>query len=153
MEDGGVVLGDESHWLVLNAAAYASATNKQLADVLRYAATGRTDSRDGLVGRIDDAVRKANSDPRLVRDMEGFMTMEDNIRMHYQMLMSDEVQKAAEDGRSEGIAEGLAEGTAAERSRLGTLTKRMEGEGRTGELVAALADPALLDSLYAEFGL
>ena len=113
--------------------------------MLRYAATGRADRRDGLVGRIDDAVRRVNSDPRLVRDMEGFMTMEDNIRMHYQMLMRDEVQKATEVG--------IAEGSAAERLRLSALTERLEGEGRLGELPAAFADPALLDSLYAELGL
>lgn len=65
--------------------------------------------------------------------MEGFMTMEDNIRMHYQMLMRDEVQKATEVG--------IAEGSAAERLRLSALTERLEGDGRLGELPAAWAAP------------
>lgn len=165
VEDSSVDVGDESHWIVLNATAYAAANDGQLADVLEYAATGEVRHRGGLVGRIDEAVRDANNDSGWVRNVESVMSLEDGLRMRYQILMRDEVaaarKAAAEEGRAEGmargiaegIAEGRAEGIAEERARTAMLAKRLEKEGRIDELAGALADSKRFDALLVEFGL
>lgn len=159
--EGKVSVGDESHWVVLNASAYEGEVRSDLAAVLEYVATGNVRRGDAFVGRIDDAVRCANGDYRWVDEVYSVMGFEENLHMRYKNLARKEVEAAKKEmlaeGRAEGLAEGrakgLAEGRAEGHADITRLAQAMKADGREGELLDALSDREKVAALMSEYGL
>lgn len=171
--EGPVSVGDESHWVVLNASAYEGETRSDLAAVLEYVATGNVRRGDAFVVRIDEAVQCANGDYRWVDEVYSVMGFEENLHMRYKNLARKEVEAAKKEmlaeglaegrakglaegraeGHAEGRAEGLAEGRAEGHADIARLAQVMKADGREGELLDALPDQEKMAALMSEYGL
>lgn len=132
LEDCEVPIGDDSHWIVLNAAAEESVADPVLRDLLHYV---RTEQAEGpLSRRIDLSVERYNQDREWVTRV---LTYEQDTEMRCRQA------------RAEGLEEGLEKGM----DRLGSLMACLIDEGRLDDAKRAAEDAAYRDLLLSEFGL
>lgn len=127
-----------SHWIVLNASAYADLGDSLLGRLLRYIYTDKVTKGDELLERIDAEVERYN-------DTEWAMTMLDSMFVAEQEARI----KGKRLGREEGRAEGREEG----QERYAKLVELLMEAGRLDDLKAASSDSQLRDRLFAEFGI
>ena len=71
----------------------------------------------------------------------------------WEMTKKEIARDARQEGRREGRQEGRQEGRREVAALYGELQRRLDPLGRTGELLAAIADPGKLAALAQEFGL
>lgn len=135
-EEGDVHIGDEAHWLILNASAWREDVDADRARLLEYVHTNEA-ADDGLIHRIQDAVREANADAGWRESAVGFMTVEQDQRaqMH--------------GARLEGLEQGREEGA----QQFGRLVDELLDAGRLDDLKRAADDAAYRESLMTELGL
>lgn len=143
-EDASVQASYGAHWHVLNASAWAREPDEGLRNLLEYVATGDVVG-DEFVAELDAMVDDVNGDPERRAEMGGFMTLE------YSMAVRADA--AREEGLAEGLAEGEALGAEKAEARYAALIDRLLDDGRLDDLRRTTADPSLLHSLYAEYGL
>lgn len=125
-------IGDDSHWLALNARAWEAETRSDLRDMLHYVQTGEV---DGALSRdIDSLVLTYNQDREWV-----------NRVLTYEQDTEIRCQRA----KAEGIEQGIEQGEA----RLLALAQRLSAAGRLDDLLRAADDSAYRDALLEEFGL
>lgn len=140
-EHPGTALQCGTHWVALNASAYARERTASLANLLQYVAEGTVAEGDRLVARIDAVIQDANADERWVSRVLSVMSVEENLAMRMAMA----TREAREEGRAAGREEG--------ERRLGALVSRLAADGRTSELERLSGDRELLARLYEEYGL
>lgn len=128
LEDPSVVVGDDSHWLVLNASAWESEVRFDLRDVLHYVQTGEASGE--LSRDIDFLVASYNQDREWV-----------NRVLTYEQDTEIRCRRA----RAEGVEQG--------EERLLALAGKLSAAGRLEDLVRASEDKAYCDALFEEFGL
>ena len=125
-------IGDDSHWLALNARAWEAERRSDLRDMLHYVQTGKA---DGALSRdIDSLVLTYNQDREWV-----------NRVLTYEQDTEIRCQRA----RAEGIERGIEQGEA----RLLALVQRLSAAGRLDDLLRAADDSAYRDALFEEFEL
>ena len=143
---------DDSHWLILNANAWAKDTDKARSELLQYIQNSKVGD-SSLIQAISHEVDRNNSDSEWRQSVMGFMTYE----MHYKGQISHAEQKGfarglAEGearGRAEGVAEGIAEGEARNRA----LIDKLLADNRLDDLKRSTTDEAFCSELYKEYGL
>lgn len=135
----GLVVGDASHWRVLNARAWAAEPDPGLGKLLEYIATGNPD--DALTERLDAMVDDINADPERRARMNGFMTLEHSMAA------------LAAERYEEGEAVGMEKGQAQAQARYGALVDRLLDDNRLDDLKQSAADPQRLEALFKEYGL
>ena len=131
---------DDSHWLILNANAWAKDTDKARSELLQYIQSSKVGD-SSLIQAISHEVDRNNSDSKWRRDVMGFMTYE----MHYKGQISHAEQK----GFARGVAEGIAEGEA----RKNALIDKLLADNRLDDLKRSTTDEAFCNELYKEYGL
>ncbi len=138
-EDAQVDAACGSHWLVLNASAWALAPDEGLRKLLEYIATGN--SHDALTADLDAMVDDINADPERRAHMNGFMTLEHSAAVR------------ARCAHKRGLAEGIEQGAQEAQARYGALVDRLLDDNRLDDLKQSATDPQLLEALYGEYGL
>ncbi len=147
VEDDGVDAGDASHWLVLNAQAWAHDVDVARSALLEYVSCGSV-GLDGLTGRIDAAVREGNADAAWRERAMGFMTLEH----HYAAQMKYATKAGLEQGMKQGLEQGLEQGIELGEARFGRLAETLLEAGRIEDLKRASTDAAFRDQLLQELG-
>lgn len=92
---------------------------------------------DGLTAEMDAAVVEVSRDAERRAQVNGFMTLEHSMRAF----------------ANERHEEGLAAGEARAEERRSALILRLAEDGRSDDLLRSAEGPALLEQLYAEYGL
>lgn len=136
-------IGDDSHWLVLNACAWEAEANPQRARLLEYVHTSET-ADDGLIRQIKEAVARVNTDAAWRENAMGFMTVEHD---HHVQLRG-----ARKEGFEEGVRQGLEQGRE-EAARYAALVDVLLDAGRLEDLKRSADDEAYRRSLFEELGL
>ena len=131
---------DDSHWLILNANAWAKDTDKARSELLQYIQNSKVGD-SSLIQAISHEVDRNNSDSEWRQSVMGFMTYE----MHYKGQISHAEQK----GFARGVAEGIAEGEA----RKNALIDKLLADNRLDDLKRSTTDEAFCNELYKEYGL
>ena len=132
LEDCEVPVGDDSHWIVLNASAAELAADSVLRDLLHYV---RTEQAEGPLSRqIDSFVERYNQDREWVTRV---LTYEQDTEMR--------CRRAKAEGLREGVEKGM--------DRLGSLMACLIDAGRLDDAKRAAEDASYRDLLLAEFGL
>lgn len=139
-EEPLVVVGDHSHWLVLNASAWEADADHGRAALLNYVHTNAK-ADDGLIRRIEASVEQANDDERWREDAVGFMTLEHSHRA--------QLSAATRLGVEEGLRRGVEQGEA----RYAALVDLLLEQKRFDDLKRSADDAAYRQSLYEEFDL
>lgn len=135
-----VAVGNDAHWVALNASAYDKVEdNDGLRSLLRYVMTDEVPVGDAFLAEIDDEVARNNRDKAVIGMMIDTMTM---------LKQEARVQGRAE-GRAEGIEEGLARGA----ERYGLLVNALLDAGRTADVRRASTDAAFREALFVEYGI
>ena len=135
-----VAVGNDAHWVALNASAYDKVEdNDGLRSLLRYVMTDEVPVGDAFLAEIDDEVARNNRDKAVIGMMIDTMTM---------LKQEARVQGRAE-GRAEGIEEGLARGA----ERYGLLVNALLDAGRTDDVRRASTDAAFREALFVEYGI
>ncbi|MCI8305186.1 Rpn family recombination-promoting nuclease/putative transposase [Adlercreutzia muris] len=140
LETPDLSMGDDSHWIVLNASASEGAASPDLRDLLHYVRTGRAEG--SLSRQIDSFVEEYNRDREWVTRV---LTYEQDTKIR--------CRRAKEEGREEGLREGLREGREEGRDELGALMAVLLDAGRIDDARRASKDAAYRDGLMREFGL
>lgn len=141
-EDLSVDPADGSHWLVLNAPAWAAEEDAGRARLLQYVHEGAPGD-DRLTERIDAAVARTNEDAAWRESAMGFMTVEYSHRC--------DLDGAREEGLQAGLQEGLQQGQAQANARYSALVDVLLDAGRADDLKRAANDPAFRERLFQEF--
>ncbi len=132
LEAAEVPIGDDSHWIVLNASAADRIADPVLRDVLHYV---RTEQVSGALSRqIDSLVERYNQDREWVTRV---LTYEQDTEMR--------CRQAKADGRKEGLEEGMGQ--------FGELVTILLDAGRIDDVRRASEDAACRNRLMEEFGL
>ena len=152
LENNGILVGDGSHWLVLNAAAWQHAHDEELRNLLRYIDEGDA-AADGIARRIDDAVNEANDDSRWVSNVWSVSTIEENEARRNRILRRQAEAEGKAAGHAIGLAEGRAEGLVEGEGRYNALVAKLLSRGRLDDLEKATKDQSYRDALFAEFDL
>lgn len=145
-EDAAIQLGDDAHWLVLNASAWDKDEEQARSKLLRYVHTNHA-SDDGLIHRIEDAVDQTNADAVWRESAVGFMTVEHDHRAQ----MYGARREGLRLGMEEGLKQGLEQGRKEEAARYSTLIDALLDAGRVDDLKRAADDPTFRQSLLEEF--
>lgn len=132
LEASGLSIGDDSHWIVLNASASEAAASPELRDLLHYVRTGH--AVGPLSRQIDSFVEEYNRDREWVTRV---LTYEQDTEIR--------CRRAKAEGREEGREEGMGE--------LGALMICLLDAGRIDDARRASEDAAYRDRLMKEFGL
>lgn len=128
----GLALGDQSHWIVLNAQAWEEVRDADLLDLLRYVQTGKA---LGLLSqKIDEVVERANKDRKWVEKVFSISTIEENDARRRRI----EVRMA----RAEGIEQG--------ERRFASLARWLIECGRLDDLKRAASDAGYRDELLRQ---
>lgn len=130
-------LGDDSHWLALNAQAWESAEDERVLDLLRYARTGK--AVGSLSSRIDKVVERANEDRKWVDKVWSVSTIEENTIRRERIYARMACAEAREEGREEGVAQFAA------------LASRLVELGRPDDVRRAAEDAPFREQLLREF--
>ena len=133
-------IGDESHWVALNAQAWADARTQELGDLLHYVESGA--ATGPLSREIEGLVATYTEDRKWVGRVT---TLEQE--------MAWQREDCLEQGRAEGRAEGRSEGRAEGEDRLAALVGALLGAGRADDLERIAEDRAYREALLREFGL
>lgn len=123
-----VSVGDDSHWVVLNAQAWASAQDSDLGELLEYVKTGR--ATGALSSDIDELVAAFNTDRKWV---DRVITLEQDTAIR--------CRRAREEGREEGM------------ELLGALMRKLIAEERYDDAERASSDAVYRDALMRELGM
>lgn len=130
LEDSAVSIGDDSHWIVLNASAAELVADPVLRDLLHYV---RTERAEGPLSRqIDSFVERYNQDREWVTRV---LTYEQDTEMRCRQA------------RAEGLEEGMEKGM----DQFGGLVSYLIDEGRLDDAKRAAEDASYRDLLLAEF--
>lgn len=130
-------LGDDSHWLALNAQAWESAEDERVLDLLRYARTGK--AVGSLSNRINKVVERANEDRKWVDKVWSVSTIEENAIRRERIYARMACAEAREEGREEGAAQFAA------------LASRLVELGRPDDVRRAAEDAPFREQLLREF--
>ncbi len=136
LENEVINIEDESHWLVINSAAWDKDTNKARSELLQYIENGRT-GNDPLTQALSREVKRNNDNNEWRRNAVGFMTYE----IHQRGQLSYAEQK--------GFARGVEEGEA----RTKALIDKLLADDRIDDLRRSTTDEAFCNKLYEEYGL
>lgn len=132
LEAAEVPIGDDSHWIVLNASAADRIADPVLRDMLHYV---RNEHVSGALSRqIDSLVERYNQDREWVTRV---LTYEQDTEMR--------CRQAKADGRKEGLEEGMGQ--------FGELVTILLDAGRIDDVRRASEDAACRNRLMEEFGL
>lgn len=145
-------IGDEAHWLVLNASAWREDADEGRARLLEYVHTNEA-ADDGLICRIRDAVREANADARWRESAMGFMTVEQDHRAQMHGARLEGLGQGLSQGLTQGREEGLMQGREEGAQLFGRLVDALLDAGRMDDLKRAADDAAYRDALLTELGL
>lgn len=146
-EHEGVRVGDDSHWLVLNACAWEAEADPQRARLLEYVHTSVT-TGDGFIRRIEEAVVRANTDAAWRENAMGFMTVEHD---HHVQLRGAR-KEGFEEGVRQGLERGLEQGRE-EAARYAALVDALLDAGRIDDLKRSAEDEGYRQVLLEEFRL
>lgn len=124
IEEPGLRVGDESHWMVLNAQAWADVGDTELGDLLHYVKNGET--AGSLSREIDALVITYNDDRKWV----GRVT-----------TLEQEMAWQREASREKG------------EERFAALVTRLLESGRVDDIARAAEDRSYRQELFKEFGL
>lgn len=141
-EDASIRLGDDSHWLVLNACAWDKDKDGARARLLEYVHTNVA-AEDDLIRQIEEAVRRVNADAAWRENAVGFMTVEHDHRV--------QMRGARKEGLQEGLRLGMEQGREEEAARYSALIDALLDAGRVDDLKRAADDPSFRQSLLEEF--
>lgn len=144
LEDSEVPIGDDSHWIVLNAAAAESVADPVLRDLLYYVRTERAEGP--LSRRIDSFVDRYNQDREWVTRV---LTYEQDTEMRCRQAKAEGLEEGLRRGREEGLEKGMEKGM----DRLGTLMTCLLDAGRLDDAKRVAEDAAYRELLLEEFGL
>ncbi len=126
-------IGNDAHWIALNAEAWGGLADDALLDMLRYI---ETEAPCGpLSQEIHAAVTRANEDWKWVGKVWSVSTIEENDARRRRIGLRL--------ARKEGIEEGAA--------RFAALTEQLLAEGRLDDLKRATQDKEFRDALLADF--
>ena len=100
-ESPGLLLGDETAKIFINAAGTANDVSAEMEDFLRYLKEGVGNSP--FVEKLDDAVQKA-------RDHVEWRSEYMSLQLKYYDIWDEAREEGLEEGRSEGMKEGIKEG-------------------------------------------
>ena len=127
---------DDSHWLILNANAWAKDTDKARSELLQYIQNSKVGD-SSLIQAISHEVDRNNSDSKWRRDVMGFMT--------YEMHQRGQRSYYEQIGFTRGIEEGEARNKA--------LIDKLLADDRIDDLKRSTTDEAFCNRLYEEYGL
>ncbi len=126
-----LAVGDESHWIALNARAWENLADNDLLDLLRYVESA---APCGPLSReIDAAVNEANEDRKWVDTVWSVSTIEENNARRHRIGLRL--------AREEGVEEGAA--------RFAALADQLLEQGRIDDLKRATHDKEFRDALLA----
>lgn len=97
----GLLLGDETAKIFINAAGTADDVSAEMEDFLRYLKEGVGNSP--FVEKLDDAVQKA-------RDHVEWRSEYMSLQLKYYDIWDEAREEGLEEGRTEGMKEGMKEG-------------------------------------------
>lgn len=138
-------IGDESHWIALNAEAWSDLANEELLDLLRYV---ETDEPDGpLSQEIHAAVSEANADRKWVGKVWSVSTIEENDARRHRIGLRLARKEGIEEGLAQGIEQGIEQGAA----QFAALADELLDQGRLEDLKRAAHDKEFRDQLLREF--
>lgn len=138
-----VKVGDDAHWLALNARAWSDLDGGSLRDLLRYVKTGK--AFGALAKEIDEAVERANEDRKWVEQVWSVSTIEEDDARTRRMEMRMVCAKALEKGLERGLEQG--------EDRFAALADKLFEAGRVDDLRRASADSAYRECLFEELNL
>ena len=98
-QDSDIILGDDSHTVVVNAKTPYTGPSETVQSFLRYIRTGKADGTSKLTDELSKLVKEAKEDKRWSVE---YMTLE----MKEQEWLAEGIAK----GMKQGIAQGKAEG-------------------------------------------
>lgn len=128
----------------MDASAWREDADADRARLLEYVHTNEAGD-DGLIHRIQDAVREANADAGWRESAVGFMTVEHDHRA--------QMHGARLEGLEQGLSQGLEQGREEGAQLFGRLVDELLDAGRLDDLKRAADDAAYREALLTELGL
>ena len=139
---------DDSHWLILNANAWAKDTDKARSALLQYIQSSKVGD-SSLIQAISHEVDRNNSDSEWRQNVMGFMTYEMHQRGQRSYYEQIGFTRGIEEGEAIGEARGRAEGEARNKA----LIDKLLADDRIDDLKRSTTDEAFCNELYKEYGL
>jgi len=127
---------DDSHWLILNAKAWAKDTDKARSELLQYIQNSKVGD-SSLIQAISHEVDRNNSDSEWRQSVMGFMT--------YEMHQRGQRSYYEQIGFTRGVEQGEARNKA--------LIDKLLADDRIDDLKRSTTDEAFCSELYKEYGL
>ena len=161
-EDPSVNAATGAVWKILNARAAGCAPTEGMRNLLEYLRRGAVAPGDRLVTAMDAEVSAANEDREWVGSVMTVRDLMEEVRLDAQEQglaegraegMAQGVAQGRAEGMAQGVAQGREEGRAEFAARMAALAARLAEEDRTDEALAAMADPAVAESLFQAYGL